>query len=473
MLFKTSSKEKNPKIVVVGAGLAGLTTAYRLHQQGIDVELYEARGRVGGRILTAFVDGRVGELGAQNIADGGEALHIRRLVEEFDFELTESHVNLNHHYFDGEGMVAVLELLKNKQFDPVHLRRRLGELVSTSRNMEEVLKGIIEESDPLYRILATRLHAYEGGYLEDLSVFYAETLYHMLLGGISSAHRCSDEEQKHVQFVSISGGNGQLPKKIADALGRRLHLNMPLKAISKALDGSYKLSFDGHEVAADILVLAIPCSIYNEIAFDAAMMPYEQLQAIRGIRYGTNAKILVPFSLSPTPSIGLVNDESVGFLDVNHSLLTLYYTGEASFFAADSIHDRYCQARPMMENGFGESCPLFNKPSHAIDCPFVKYEGPVGYSWPNDPYAKGTYTYFAPGQEKAFTEICEVKEEKVKTLFAPVDGTLHFAGEHASILMDVAGTMEAACESGERTSRLILKTFLSEENRCETKRIRN
>ena len=45
--------ENNPKVIVIGAGLAGLTTAYRLQTAGMDVDLYQARNRVGGRVLTA------------------------------------------------------------------------------------------------------------------------------------------------------------------------------------------------------------------------------------------------------------------------------------------------------------------------------------------------------------------------------------------------------------------------------------
>ena len=51
--------------------------------------------------------------------------------------------------------------------------------------------------------------------------------------------------------------------------------------------------------------------------------------------------------------------------------------------------------------------------------------------------------------------------QTVKSLFAPINGTLYFAGEQASILMDVAGTMEAACESGERVARMVQAAVLA------------
>ena len=45
-------KKNNPKVVIVGAGLAGLTCAYRLKQAGISAVIYEATSRVGGRCWT-------------------------------------------------------------------------------------------------------------------------------------------------------------------------------------------------------------------------------------------------------------------------------------------------------------------------------------------------------------------------------------------------------------------------------------
>jgi hypothetical protein len=65
--------------------------------------------------------------------------------------------------------------------------------------------------------------------------------------------------------------------------------------------------------------------------------------------------------------------------------------------------------------------------------------------------------YIAKGQEKVFTETVEENGEVFKALFAPLHQKLYFAGEHATILFDVPGTMEAACESGERIARAILQ----------------
>lgn len=58
------------RVAVVGAGLAGLTCAYRLAQAGVDVSVYEAADRIGGRTRTVrgfFADDRTAESGAEAV----------------------------------------------------------------------------------------------------------------------------------------------------------------------------------------------------------------------------------------------------------------------------------------------------------------------------------------------------------------------------------------------------------------------
>ena len=166
---------------------------------------------------------------------------------------------------------------------------------------------------------------------------------------------------------------------------------------------------------------------------------------------------MVPFPKSSLKRIGFINDRVICSYDADRSILTLYYTGAASQFSMDTILHTYRQDRSMIEMGLGDMCPPLIAPVFAKDQHFSIYEGPVGYSWPNDPYVKGSYSYIAPGQETILTATKEEQGELVKTLFASVDQKLYFAGEHASILMQVPGTLEAACESGERVARIILR----------------
>ena len=58
------SRGDDPRVIVVGAGAAGLTLARALHDDGVDVIVLEARDRIGGRVHTAHVGDAWLDLGA-------------------------------------------------------------------------------------------------------------------------------------------------------------------------------------------------------------------------------------------------------------------------------------------------------------------------------------------------------------------------------------------------------------------------
>ena len=78
------------EVAIVGAGIAGLTAAWRLRQAGVRVRVYEAQNRIGGRMLSLrnhFADGQVIELGGELIDTGHT--HIRRLAGELGLVLDD------------------------------------------------------------------------------------------------------------------------------------------------------------------------------------------------------------------------------------------------------------------------------------------------------------------------------------------------------------------------------------------------
>ena len=83
-------RRRGPRVAVVGAGLAGLTCAYRLHQHGFPATVFEARrDRVGGRCWTArgFADGQVAEHGGEFI--DSDHVRMRKLVRELGLRLED------------------------------------------------------------------------------------------------------------------------------------------------------------------------------------------------------------------------------------------------------------------------------------------------------------------------------------------------------------------------------------------------
>jgi monoamine oxidase len=106
-LTSTARAASSASVVVVGAGLAGLTCAYRLKQAGYRAHVHEAATRLGGRCWSGrgfFADGQVYEHGGELIDQGHNQL--RSLVQELGLaldNLQQGEVNGTEvlAYFDG------------------------------------------------------------------------------------------------------------------------------------------------------------------------------------------------------------------------------------------------------------------------------------------------------------------------------------------------------------------------------------
>jgi monoamine oxidase len=72
------------KIVILGAGLSGLLSAYRLQNKGFDIEIIEARDRIGGRIHTIHSDTVQVEMGATWFND--VHLSFKKLLTELELD---------------------------------------------------------------------------------------------------------------------------------------------------------------------------------------------------------------------------------------------------------------------------------------------------------------------------------------------------------------------------------------------------
>ena len=102
-------------VVVIGAGVAGLSAAARLAAAGVDVVVLEARDRVGGRLLTEDVGGLELELGGQWIAPYQDA--VRAVIADLGLELFRRHR-------DGDdvevGADKVATRARHDEHDPAH-----------------------------------------------------------------------------------------------------------------------------------------------------------------------------------------------------------------------------------------------------------------------------------------------------------------------------------------------------------------
>lgn len=438
------------KVVVVGAGFGGLTTAYRLAERGLEVEVYEARGRVGGRVWTVQQNGIPVEVGGQNILDGGAATNLLKLAADLGLATESSHLPKEFFYVESETQRSLRELLERARLNPETLWERLEHLANSAGSIEEVLKDLFSEQPELYAACTALMSSFIGGPVDLQSSLNVDSLYEMLMAELSPAFAWDE----YVCHLGIEGGNDRLAREMAARLGDRVFLNEALVRLERNESGDYRLSFSsGGVVEADTIVLAIPCSVYDCIEVDPQVIPSERLDAICHSRYANCSKVLLPLTM-PLPGRQLVHERWISYFPGREEQLVLYYVNEASLFGQEDLQRDFQEDLAIVSQALGESLS-FPVPT-LLEGGEESVEGPIAYNWSADPWSRGAYTFEEAGKEDWFQKLIEVNGERFRFPFAPLNDSLFFVGEHNSIFLEYAGTMESAVESGERTARYIL-----------------
>lgn len=448
------------KVAVIGAGLAGLTAAYRLYQKGYDIEIFEARQRVGGRVHSVLIKNleggySVSELGGQNIGDGGEARHFLSLAQEFNLETVDSEVEFSALFYDGEELYDYHKLLMAYLAENKNLQKMFESLEKSAHSMQDVLDGLLPKDSPLKRALSLHLSSYEGSPASTLCLHHnKETLKSIIFGGLASTRQSSIDSKLVWDLTALKGGNAKLPLKIMEKMSHKIHLGRVLKEVAVNDAKQLVLIFqDGSTFLYDKLILAIPCSVYSDIAFDERVIPTGKLEKIKRVQHGSNGKVLLPIKTGPLTHNAILTDKMAAFFAGDSKILTLYFSRESGANLLKNLKGLFEETQSALKAGFENSIFTQDLPIIAEDDQFTSYDMPVAKSWWEDLYAKGSYSNFGVDLKEQFAEKMTYKNIKIKTLFEPVDDKVFFIGEHATIL-DEIGTMEAAVESGERIANL-------------------
>lgn len=448
-----------PTISVVGAGLAGLTAAYRLEKMGYVVDVYEARGRPGGRVFTVQIGDSYTECGGQNIYDGGEALNISALIEELGLETIECDTAPAQCNYVHEGKAVPLFSVFGKfPKEPTEdLYQSLKEIASHSQNFDEVLT-IFSEGDLLFETLSKhRMRGYEGSDCKDLSQFYVDSFWNFFVAARQRAILEAMGEPLEWRWKSVKGGNSTFVKRLEASLSQPIHYHSILKKIAQGKDGLIHLYFaDGEQKLSDIVVLALPCSTLRDVEIEENLMPKDQIKAIKTLQYGTNAKILLPVMMPNRPAFSLFTEHGVSWFNQDNKIMTFYYGGTSGLFDS-SREEMLNQILKREISTLKTFYPDIQFPCGISGVAMEEknsYSQPVGISWQKEEFSKGSYSNWAPGQYEFFNEMIEDDcGEIVRKVFRSIKGKIFFAGEHTAI--EEPATMEGAVESGERIARMI------------------
>ncbi len=449
-------------IVVVGAGLAGLTCAYRLRQAGYTAQVHEASTRLGGRCWTGrgyFADGQLYEHGGELIDQGHNA--IRGLAQQLGLKLdnlrrAEANDSELVAFFDGAPYTFAEMTNDLKQvWQKIHADVSAASYPTlfdsfTGRGYELDRMSIvdwIEESVPggaasrLGQLLDVAYNIEYGAESSDQSSL--NLLY--LLGYIGPGQFRTfgkSDEKYHVR-----GGNDLIPTRLAQALPGQITLRSELVAVVRTSGGRYELTFrQGSKhvtLNADTIVLALPFSILrHSVDLTGAGLSDRKLLAIEEQGMGTNSKLHVQFTSRHWNTLG-VNGETYS----DRGYQSTWEVSRAQPGTSGILVD-YTGGNIGASFGSGTPTTLAQQFLAQIE-PVLpglsqRWNGRATIDfWLDYPWTRGSYSYWKVGQYTAFAGV-EGRQE----------GNAHFCGEHTSI--DFQGYLNGAVETGERAAAEVI-----------------
>jgi monoamine oxidase len=445
-------------VIVIGAGLAGLSAAYDLHRAGWHVTALEARDRVGGRVYSIrnFSNGLVAEGGGEFI----DQHHTRMLAYAKEFKLSLGEVGS----WQGQsGDWGAYEGKAGQQHDTKVWGFDFGnEYEKMWSALAELAKEVPDPANPNAApnakildkqtaagwINAQAVHPLARKAFADhiRSEYTCEPEYFSLLDLARNAALYYSTPHSHSTTYRVIGGNDQIPHVIASLLP---DVRMPAEVTSihntaEKVSVTYKQGDSFQTISAAFAVLAIPLTTARLIEFNPPL-PALHHSMVNEVSYGAITKVLIEYRRRFWKDMGwngrLATDqhivqtwEATSHLDNEHGIITAYTGGApGAKLSAISNEERTKLAVSVIEK-------IFPGSSDHI-------ENTATVAWVNEPFTRGSYMALSPGQVTKHWE----------TLFRPA-GRLFFAGEHTTIYQ---GFMEGAVESGQRAAKNIMETHSS------------
>jgi monoamine oxidase len=441
---------KPAKVIIIGAGMAGLVAGFELLRAGHDITLLEARGRVGGRVQTIrspFESGLHAEAGAMRIPS---AHHLTMgYVNQFGLKLIPFTMNNPKAFYFVNGQ-----------------KRRVGETLSdcdcfgfdlqpdechktAKQHWHDALKPIMDmlaaqgpdawaAITKQYDHFSTREFLLSSGWsegaiemfgvLENLESRMNASFVEVLLAELG--HAFTDMSQ-------IDGGMDLLPQAFLPSLRGKIRFGCVLREIDQSPDGVtiiYDTANGKRQAQADYAIVTVPFSVLRHVEVHKPFSREKQ-RAIRELHYDASAKILFQCRRRFwEEDDGIFGGGTMTDLPVR----SIYYPDHGRETGRGILVASYTWAEDAQRWG---SLSQADRISRALEDvaqihPQVTEEFEVGASkmWHEDEFACGAFALFEPGQN------LQLYKNIIST-----EGRIHFAGEHCSLVHRwIQGSIESA-----------------------------
>ncbi len=445
-------------ILVVGAGIAGLTAAYRLRQAGVRADIIEATNRVGGRIRTipkvagtlipADVGGEFIDTGHTTLISLATELGLRAI----DLAQVQSGLVKDTFFFEGrrfplEQIIADFAPLATKINEDVEA---IGDNISyldfteTAERLDNLsIAEYLDQADTSTLLRQLLRVAYTVFYGRDSEEQSALNLLFLIGSEPGSFELYGNSDERY----QIDGGNSQIINRLAGQLSGSIEAGTVLEAITLLPDGRYRVNLRSGQSAFDRtyerVLLTLPFSTLRDVKINVPL-PQPKRRAIEQLGYGTNSKLITGYrsriwreiyqsTASVYTDLGFQNSwEPTPFAPTGNGLVTNFTGGKQGLAIGSGTPEDQAQ------RFLGQFERVFPGVSN------LRSGKAVRAYWPGERFSKGSYSCYLVGQ---WTQMYGVEGERV--------GNLYFAGEHTSL--ENQGYMEGGCETGQRAAFEILQ----------------